>query len=543
MKIINEITIISNDNSIFYMPNILNCLPEQKLHVFFPSRYESVFDNSISEYNNNIQNDSSKMPFNYFYEFNMLLKNILEKYVNINPDANFNINNDTQKEILNNISVNIESFFTILTKNIINKLKGKKIKYIVYGNEKEDFYISGDAMGYSWIKPIMRDIIRYAFYDKNIFYLNDYNKPGYKSNLHIRSTHFWFKNSADDYKNPNIVPVEPYIDIGDIPYICWSGEPFRCDIDKNKNLIYEMNTYKKTNSTIKKNINNETDEKLKKNAIWWGEKYFYFTENSINGWIPYISIVDMDTMKKINEFKNYDIKKNIRNDHFLTINKEYDFVYIASNCTQYIREHLFSLLKSKDEKFCDEKKRKVKSLGKCQRTDTVNMNTYWLYNTSEYCKYKFVFAIENSLIDGYITEKILLPFISNSIPIYYGPDIIKNYFNENSFYYLNDKFRDPENPTAKEIYDVSDELYKLSQDDTDKGWRKYLKEKVYINDTVPFFLNIDVIKNQYFNHMGNSLRSNYEQFLEEKNTVTDGKQNSRRKNSRLKNSRRKKSHI
>lgn len=53
-------------------------------------------------------------------------------------------------------------------------------------------------------------------------------------------------------------------------------------------------------------------------------------------------------------------------------------------------------------------------------------------------KYKFVFVAENSVLDGYITEKIFNCFFSRTIPIYFGSKKIKYYFNENTFINTND---------------------------------------------------------------------------------------------------------
>lgn len=48
-------------------------------------------------------------------------------------------------------------------------------------------------------------------------------------------------------------------------------------------------------------------------------------------------------------------------------------------------------------------------------------------------QYKFVFVSENSINDGYITEKIFNCFFSRVIPIYYGSNKINYYFNQNTF--------------------------------------------------------------------------------------------------------------
>jgi hypothetical protein len=47
--------------------------------------------------------------------------------------------------------------------------------------------------------------------------------------------------------------------------------------------------------------------------------------------------------------------------------------------------------------------------------------------------YKFIICFENSLSDGYITEKIFNVFFSRSIPVYLGPNDVFRYFNSNNF--------------------------------------------------------------------------------------------------------------
>ena len=47
--------------------------------------------------------------------------------------------------------------------------------------------------------------------------------------------------------------------------------------------------------------------------------------------------------------------------------------------------------------------------------------------------YRFVFAFENSVYPGYTTEKILEPFISDCIPLYWGNPLIGKDFNVDTF--------------------------------------------------------------------------------------------------------------
>jgi hypothetical protein len=56
----------------------------------------------------------------------------------------------------------------------------------------------------------------------------------------------------------------------------------------------------------------------------------------------------------------------------------------------------------------------------------------------EYKKYKFVFAIENKKVPGYVTEKIMNAFHAGAIPIYWGSDNIGELFNSDAFINVSD---------------------------------------------------------------------------------------------------------
>lgn len=51
-------------------------------------------------------------------------------------------------------------------------------------------------------------------------------------------------------------------------------------------------------------------------------------------------------------------------------------------------------------------------------------------------KYKFNIAFENTKDDYYHTEKILEPFIANTIPIYFGHETVFQFFNKDAFIYV-----------------------------------------------------------------------------------------------------------
>lgn len=132
------------------------------------------------------------------------------------------------------------------------------------------------------------------------------------------------------------------------------------------------------------------------------------------------------------------------------------------------------------------KYKKVDSYGKIMN----NMNKYapGKYWSEEYIQllsqYKFVIAFENAKVNGYITEKIINPLLSNSIPIYYGSESIDKIFNSDRFIYLKNN-NDIENAIdrIKYIDDNNEEYIKIVESDIFKDGifpKKY--ELTYIQD-------------------------------------------------------------
>lgn len=80
--------------------------------------------------------------------------------------------------------------------------------------------------------------------------------------------------------------------------------------------------------------------------------------------------------------------------------------------------------------------RSIQNKGKVSNIMDVNKNikSKSCYHSQElinlFSGYKFVYVCENSLENGYITEKIFNVFFSRCVPIYYGPDDTSRYFND-----------------------------------------------------------------------------------------------------------------
>lgn len=53
-------------------------------------------------------------------------------------------------------------------------------------------------------------------------------------------------------------------------------------------------------------------------------------------------------------------------------------------------------------------------------------------------KFKFNLALENSVVDGYVTEKLLEPLVASTVPIYWGTEYAKKDFNPDAFINVDD---------------------------------------------------------------------------------------------------------
>jgi hypothetical protein len=128
--------------------------------------------------------------------------------------------------------------------------------------------------------------------------------------------------------------------------------------------------------------------------------------------------------KKIDILKNKKFKKINERKNFL--------IYMAKNCVSE-RELFFKLI-SKRHKGCH-------AAGKCSnniklKNDKGRLN--FSQNKDIFNNYKFVLCMENKIVPGYITEKIINAYLGGAIPIYWGDSKSVNYFfNPDSFININ----------------------------------------------------------------------------------------------------------
>ena len=96
----------------------------------------------------------------------------------------------------------------------------------------------------------------------------------------------------------------------------------------------------------------------------------------------------------------------------------------------------------------------------------------WYKSKQEFLtKYKFTIAFENSISDGYTTEKLIQPFYAYSIPIYWGNPSVSKEFNPKAFINCNDYNND---------FDAVIEKVKELDNDDDK-YLEMLKQPPILN--------------------------------------------------------------
>lgn len=280
--------------------------------------------------------------------------------------------------------------------------------------------------------------------------------------------------------NPNIVVRSPFREKDKKPYNCpyinLSGEPYRID-QKEYPPILEINTF----------IDYELQRE--KNGI------------KTNFYIPHI----------INS--NYD-PYNVRKYNHL--NRPYLIAYMNSNCQNH-REYMFKLLVKRfkrsieflsndkvekyypsreAEKYSFFSENEIHALGYCSNNRKNSKSETWANAYDIYKDYIFTFAMENTDLFGYITEKIMNAYIAGSIPIYWGSQgKIKDFFNPESYINVND---------FNSFDDCVEYIYNLYYDKP--RLKKMQTASVFINNTIPDVL---LLNNNALKDVAYHLRKNY----------------------------------
>lgn len=234
------------------------------------------------------------------------------------------------------------------------------------------------------------------------------------------------------------------------------------------------------------NIEKQWTNKKIPYILWSGEKWSL----PVKSYLPIVSLQTVTRDK--NEYHNYfhipyvydkyDLKmgSTVRKypvSKYIDFENKRPYMVAYCNSAQILeREKMFKLLQTID------KTGTVHGLGKCSNTMggkliTGDWSSDVLIDT--YSKYRFVFAMENKCVPGYVTEKILNAFVSGAIPIYWGDSYVKKLFNERAFIYVNDFSSFEE--CAKYIIELGQDVEKM---------RSMMMEPVFKDNIVPDILKI-----------------------------------------------------
>lgn len=182
---------------------------------------------------------------------------------------------------------------------------------------------------------------------------------------------------------------------------------------------------------------------------------------------------------------NLDTLENKNIDIELCRRKFCNFVYSNSKWADPIREKFY------------------KELSKYKRVDSggayLNNIGYRVPDKLEFIKdYKFTIAIENSVVPGYTTEKIVEPMIANSMPIYYGDPYVANDFNMYSCIHIRN---------IDSIQSSIDYIIQLDKDDS--LYISKLQQKWFACDNVKFLYDrrlLDFFKNIFDQEKSDAIR-------------------------------------
>ena len=146
-----------------------------------------------------------------------------------------------------------------------------------------------------------------------------------------------------------------------------------------------------------------------------------------------------DNYKKLQKSRNYSIEDVKNKTGFCS--------FVVSNCfAKDVREEIFKKLS--EYKIVDSGGRFRNNIGGAVK-DKISFQR----------SHKFAIACENCSYDGYVTEKIMEAFASDTIPIYYGDPNITKDFNAKSFINVHDFNNLDELLLRVEEIDNNDELY------------------------------------------------------------------------------------
>lgn len=216
------------------------------------------------------------------------------------------------------------------------------------------------------------------------------------------------------------------------------------------------------------------------NIYWSGEPYhkggdMYDINIVMNENVPNSIIYPLFA---IDSYKDWDTYKKPR---ILTV-KDRFCAFVVSNCEASVRKTFFEKLSTY---------KKVHSYGRCMNNTDDNIPKGAGQDYLDFMgRHKFVICFENSKSKYYLTEKLKNAWLSGSIPIYYGSEMVLKWLNPKSFLYL----KDDSDQSMKELIDKIIEL-----DNDDDKYRKMFEQPLLVGD-VPEMLRSETLKKYISSH-------------------------------------------
>ncbi len=145
--------------------------------------------------------------------------------------------------------------------------------------------------------------------------------------------------------------------------------------------------------------------------------------------------------------------------------------FIVSNPKCEVRNNLFKLINNYKE---------VSSMGGfCNNVGYQIHYPYWSQQfLNVLSNHKFMICCENTKMETYTTEKIVNPYLSRTIPIYWGSHNIKNIFNPNSMLFLEDETEDSINKLIQQIIEL---------DNDDDKYLEFINRPIFTQDNINFW--------------------------------------------------------
>lgn len=263
----------------------------------------------------------------------------------------------------------------------------------------------------------------------------------------------------------------------------------------NKNTRFYMNNEQFTEYFLSPNFEYEfvnSEEKADICFISIKSNLNLFNKEEVN---ILLSIENVSFWNIYKHFKNYSDYKNTDIDIFL-YNHKSKFVKLENAIsipTVYLRINYFKkvedyyknhenlqcqfnkknfCLKTKRggfgrdmiNKFYDFLKEKNENIDDIEIHDNFVKNKS-CYNSIEFLevlnKYKFIIYFENSIGEGYITEKIFNCFLAKTIPVYFGAPDVENFINKDSF--INIKTKEDFENAYEKMQELNDNEEKYNE--------------------------------------------------------------------------------